>query len=82
MENVKGLCECGRSLALRRQPGITGEDQPLHSHCEGIGKEGTGCEEHWVGGPVGCGGLVEEASVRVSDDKKHLRGEKLNSPFA
>lgn len=79
---MKGLCECARSLALRRQPGIAGEHQPLRRHWEEIGKERTGCEEHWVGGPVGCGKLVEEASVRVSDDKKHLRGEKLNSPFA
>lgn len=61
-----------------KKPGITGEDQHLHSHCKAVGKEGTGCEEHWVGGPVGCGKLVEEASVRVSGEKKHLRGKKLS----
>lgn len=80
--NKKGVCECARRLAPREQPGITDGDQSPCSACKAIGKEGTGGEDHWVGGPVVCGKLVEDAPVRVSDNKNHLRRKKLSSPFA
>lgn len=46
VENRKGLCGCARILALRRQLGITREDQHHCSHCKAIGKN-IKWEEQW-----------------------------------
>lgn len=54
----------------------------LYSHCKSRGRRGLVVKNIGVGDPVGCGKLVEEALVRISNSRKYLKGKKMSSPFA